>query len=232
MRDVQQAAIALRRQMKERGYNQTSFARAVGRTQSWVSNVFFADPEAALRYLAYKEPEVLQRILEALGWDVRTLNRETGLSIPISPEELNEVELSPENFTGRREIVVYDLLSAGPGGDGGTVIEVIDIPDTWRGEHAAYEVSGNSMSPDIEDGDRVVVKLQDYASPGNEIVCYVPDHGMLVKYLERTTTDGQYVLTSYNPEYRPIWTTEITIYGVVVEVRKRRKVVNGNHGAN
>ena len=112
------------------------------------------------------------------------------------------------------------------------MIEVIDIPDTWRGEHVAYEVSGDSMAPDIEDGDRVVVKLQDYASPGNEIVCFVPDHGMLVKFLDRTAPAGEYVLTSYNPEYRPIWTNEITIYGVVVEVRKRRKVVNGNHGTN
>lgn len=183
----------------------------------------------------------LEALLRVLEWTLADWNALPGRPREVQGEHRHapehrdardEVQLDPAVTVGRRSIEVYDILSAGPGGDGGTVIEVIDIPDTWRGEHAAYEVSGNSMSPDIEDGDRVVVKLQDYASPGNEIVCYVPDHGMLVKYLERTTSDGQYVLTSYNPEYRPIWTTEITIYGVVVEVRKRRKVVNGNHGAN
>lgn len=193
---------------------------------SYLSKLESGDRSLAAASLQYREG--LRKIYRVTEEEWLTT---TGLHVPVR-EARDEVQLDPAVTVGRRSIEVYDILSAGPGGDGGTVIEVIDIPDTWRGEHAAYEVSGNSMSPDIEDGDRVVVKLQDYASPGNEIVCYVPDHGMLVKYLERTTSDGQYVLTSYNPEYRPIWTTEITIYGVVVEVRKRRKVVNGNHGAN
>lgn len=219
--------------MRERGHNQTSLAKAVGRSQSWVSNGLLVDPDSTLAHLAYREPEVLRRLLTELGWTLVELNRETGLSIPISPSELDEAELvNPDLSGGTRTIPVVDLLSAGPGSDGGAVIEVIDIPEAWKGPHAAYRISGDSMSPDIEDGDRVVIKLQDYASPGNEIVCYVPDHGMLVKYLERISPAGEYVLTSYNPEYRPIWTSEITIYGVVVEVRKRRKVINGNHGPN
>ncbi len=48
------------------------------------------------------------------------------------------------------------------------------------------------------------------------------------KHLERVE-DGYYVLTSINPGYKPIWTKEIRIYEIVVEIRQRRKVINGNH---
>lgn len=225
------AAIAMRQRMRHQGHNQTSLAKAIGRSQSWVSNVLLVDPEATLTHLAYREQEVLRRLLTELGWTLPQLNAATGLDIPIAPSELDEVELvNPDLRSGTRSIPVIDLLSAGPGGDGGVVIEQIDIPDSWKGEHLAYRVSGDSMQPDIANGDTVVVRQQDYASAGNEIVAWSPEHGMLLKYLERTTPEGDYVLTSYNPEHRPIWARELIIYGVVVEVRKRRNVVNGNHG--
>lgn len=144
-----------------------------------------------------------------------------------------ELQLDSEDLRGgTRTIPVYDLLSAGPGGDGGTVIDTVGIPESFKGKHAAYEVTGDSMAPDIPNGARVVIKVQDYASPGNEIVCWVPKHGMLVKLLERVTDDEQYVLTSYNLNYRPIWTREIVIFGIVREIRLRRKIINGNHGPN
>ena len=129
---------------------------------------------------------------------------------------------------------VSALLTCSAQGPGrtGTVIEEIEIPDSMKGEHAAYAVSGDSMAPDIPDNSIVVVRCQSYASPGNEIVCWTPDYGMLVKNLDRITAAGELVLTSNNPEYRPIWATELKIYGVVVEVRIRRKPRNGNHGPN
>lgn len=231
--DEKRAALALRRRMKDLELTQAELAQKVGRVQGWVSSRLFFNPDATIRYLAYKEPETLARLLDALEWTLPELNRETGLNIPVEADELGEVELVNSDLRGgTRTIPVYDLLSAGPGSDGGVVIEVVDIPDSWSGEYMAYRVSGDSMMPDISDGDTVVVKKQDYSSPGNEVVCWTPEHGMLVKRLERITPAGEYVLTSYNPDYRPIWTSEITIYGVVVEVRKRRKVINGNHGPN
>lgn len=74
----------------------------------------------------------------------------------------------------------------------------------------------------------MVIQVREYASPGNTIVCWTPEEGMLCKRLDRLD-DGYFVLTSVNPAYRPIWTREIRIYGIVVEIRKRRKVINGNH---
>ena len=54
--------------------------------------------------------------------------------------------------------------------------------------YTAYEVTGDSMAPEIPSGARVIVRVQDYASPGNEIVCWVPEYGMLVKRLESSPT--------------------------------------------
>ncbi len=87
-------------------------------------------------------------------------------------------------------------------------------------------MSGESMSPRVEDGDTVLVRLQDYAPPKNTVVCWIPEEGMVCKYLAGTE-NGYYVLTSINPSYSPILTREIRIYGIVVEVRQRIKVVNG-----
>lgn len=233
------AGLAIQRRISQCGFTQATFARELGKSQPWVSQSLLDDADRTLRRIAVDDQETFTRLLQLLDWDNATIRRETGAldGVLLPGEQLGttarqEVELSPENFSGHRDILVYDMLSGGPGADGGTVIDTIAISDEFKGEHVAYEVQGDSMAPDIENGDRVVVKVQDYASPGNEIVCFVPDHGMLVKFLDRTTPAGEYVLTSYNPEYRPIWTSEITIYGVVVEVRKRRKVINGNHGTN
>jgi len=228
------AILALRRRIKEIGLNQTELAQRVGRVQSWVSSRLLVDPDSTLRYLAYKDAETLAKLLDALQWSLEELNKATGLDIPTSQALQDEVTLDIDDLrSGTRTIPVYDLLSAGAGVDGGTVIDVVDIPVAWEGHYAAYEVVGDSMAPHIPEGARVVIRVQDYANPGDEIVAWVPGIGMVVKVLDRVTPEGEVVLASYNPEYRPIWASEARIYGVVVEVRLRRKRYrNGKHGPN
>lgn len=230
------AGIAIQQRMSEMGLTQGALGRSLGRSQTWVSQSLLDDTERTLRHLWAKEPARFTRLLEVLNWAPQELALETGIVLPattLGDAPQGNVHLDIPDLRGGTQLVpVYDLLSAGPGGDGGNVIDVIDIPASWEGRHAAYQVTGDSMSPDIPDGARVVIRAQDYASPGNEIVAWVPDHGMVVKRLERITPEGDFVLTSYNPAYKPIWTREIHIYGVVVEVRLRRRVVNGRHGPN
>lgn len=158
------------------------------------------------------------------------LGRINGTPYPAKPNiYTDQAHLeSADIHQGRRRIPVYDLVSAGPGSDGGTVVSYIDLEPELKGEHQAYRISGDSMSPQIEDGDVVVVEARNYASPDNTIVCWTPEEGMLCKRLDRLD-DGYYVLTSTNPGYRPIWTREIRIYGIVVQIRKRLKVINGSH---
>lgn len=141
----------------------------------------------------------------------------------------DQVHLETPNINhGRRRIPVIDLLSAGPGGDGGTIVSEIDLPPEFVGPHAAYRITGESMYPEIFDRGTVVIRCQEYSSPKNIIVCWTPSEGMLCKTLDRIE-DGYFVLTSINPAFKPIWTREIHIYGIVVEVRNPRKVINGNH---
>lgn len=130
---------------------------------------------------------------------------------------------------GTKRIPEYDLLKAGPGGRGGEVIGFVDFSEDAPGEQIAYRVSGHSMSPEINDNDSVIVRVQDYSSPRNTIVCWTPDDGTMVKYLKERRDDGTYVLVSHNPDYPPIWAKELRIYGVVIQIRKNLTVINGNH---
>lgn len=158
------------------------------------------------------------------------LSRVNGTPYPAKPNiYTDEVTLeSPDLRRSTRPIPEIDLLSAGPGGDGGTIIGYVDIPDSWTGDHLAYRVSGDSMSPNIPENATVIVRKREYASPKNVIVCWTAEEGMLCKYLKERTNNGEYVLTSFNPNYAPIWARSLTVYGPVVEVRTRLEVINGN----
>ena len=227
------AGIAIQSRITERDLTQGKLARALKRSQTWVSQSLLDDTEKTLRRIWVRDPETLEVLLKELAWDNEQLASETGLNFgapyPTPNVYTDQVHLETHDINqGWRQIPVIDLLSAGPGGDGGTAVETIDLGPRFVGPHAAYRVTGDSMFPEVHDGGTVVIKCQEYSSPGNIIVCWTPDDGMLCKLLDRTE-DGYYVLTSLNPAYKPIWTKEIHIYGVMVEARNPRKVINGNH---
>lgn len=221
----------LRKWRDKRGLKRTETITELEKLGVGMGYSYLAKLESGERSLAAASLEYREGLRQAYRISQEDWEAATGLHVPVK-EPRNEIRLGEPTNLGRRSIFVYDLISAGPGSDGGTVIEEIDIPDDWRGEFVGYEVTGESMLPDIPNRAVVVIRRQDYATPGNEIVCWVPDHGMLIKVLDRVTEEGLYVLRSYNPAYKPIWTDDIIIYGVVVEIRLRRHVTNGNHGAN
>lgn len=160
----------------------------------------------------------------------RFLNRINGTPYPEKPNiYTDEAHLERDITYGSRQIPEYDMLQAGPGGRGGQVIGHIDYPVDAPGEYIAYRISGDSMSPRISDGDTVVIRVRDYSSPNNTIVCWTPEDGMMCKYLKEIMPDGTHVLTSHNPEYPPIWARDIRIYGLVVQIRQNVAVINGNH---
>jgi repressor LexA len=130
-----------------------------------------------------------------------------------------EVSPTGERLVSGRRVPVFDLVSGGDGLDGGVVIDYADIPMEWKGEFVAYEVEGDSMAPSIPAGSRVITKKTDVVRPGQLIVAYVPEHGMVAKRYAYNEPDGLVVLTSDNPEHPPIFTREMTPIGVIVEVR-------------
>lgn len=153
-----------------------------------------------------------------------------GTKFPSKPNiYTDEAVLAYPNLShGVRYVPVYNMAGMGNGGDDGDIIGYADIPEEWKGDHVGYKVFGESMSPEIRDGAIVIVKKQDRAAPGNDIICWTPDDGMLCKHLEKIE-DGYHVLKSVNLEFKPIWAKVIKIYGIIVQSRNPHRVVNGNY---
>jgi len=81
-------------------------------------------------------------------------------------------------------------------------------------------VKGNSMSPQIEHNDIVVVRRQLTAKPGEIVVAFIEDGTTIKKYLPKA---GQIILQPLNPKYEPIIVkpSKLRIQGKVVGVMKQ-----------
>lgn len=220
-----QASEVIAARLKHLNITQAEVAKALHRSRSWVSRVLLSDAEKALRTLR-NHPEAFQALLELLRWDMRTLDREVRLNwnapYPYPNIFTDEVTLhSPNLKDGTRAVPVFTMVGAGPGGGDGDIVEWVDIPEAWTGDYAGYVVDGDSMSPTIPSGAIVVVELQDYAFKGDMVVCFSPEDGMLVKEIAGVTADGKTILMSHNARHNPLYVKNLTIIGIVVELRQK-----------
>lgn len=223
----------LRRWRSRRGLSRREAITELNKLGVDISYSYLAKLESGQRSLAVATLAYREGLRSLYRVSQDEWERETALNVPMPNHSHSEAVLSsPDLQRGSRLIEVFDLLSAGPGTDGGVVVDAIDIPESWTGPHAAYRVTGDSMIPEIKDGSTVVVRVQDYATPGNIVVAWSPEHGMVVKLLSRVEADGTHMLTSLNPAYGPLWARELRIYGVVRETRNPIKTFNGNHAPN
>lgn len=94
------------------------------------------------------------------------------------------------------------------------------------GEFFGLRISGDSMSPDIQDGDTVIVKQQNDAESGDIVIVYVNGHDATCKRL-RKYRDGV-ELVPINPSYDTkfysdveIEKTPVKIIGRVMESRRK-----------
>lgn len=62
-------------------------------------------------------------------------------------------------------------------------------------------VSGNSMYPKIENGDKIQVLRQDWAEDGQVVVALIDGENGVVKKIKYS--DDKIILVSFNPEYQP-----------------------------
>jgi len=92
----------------------------------------------------------------------------------------------------------------------------------------ALMVSGNSMYPEYMDGDIAIVRKQETAETGDDVVAYVNGYDATLKRLVRSTRG--ITLRPLNPEFeahtytnQEIQSIPIRIAGVVVEQRRNRK---------
>ena len=161
----------------------------------------------------------LYAYITALEWTVDEFEEETGLR-PMSGQPLVRVE--PEDDK-RRHVPVYDGVGAGPGFSFGEVIDTVSVPKHWKGNYCAFVVRGDSMSPTIQSGAVVVVKMGEPGKLGDTVLAYHPDHDLIIKKLVITTEEERKaVLASTNPDYADILICDgCEIKGVVKRIIPR-----------
>lgn len=141
----------------------------------------------------------------------------------LSPATIMGWEEKPEIRS--KQIPVYGRVAAGiPIEAVENIIDFEEIPVDWKGEYGCLVIQGDSMSPRILDGDRVVVKRQPDADSGDIVIAIINGHDGVCKKLIKHA-DG-IVLQSLNPAYEPMYFSKesqesvpVRIWGKVVELR-------------
>lgn len=132
----------------------------------------------------------------------------------------------------RRRIPVLGRVPAGiPIEAISEVVEEIELDGSLAADGYDYFgllVTGDSMYPEYRDGDVVVIRVQETAETGDDVVAYINGSDATLKRLTRTESGIQ--LRPLNPEYpvrsftrQEVLSLPVTIGGVVVEQRRRRK---------
>lgn len=132
----------------------------------------------------------------------------------------NEQEVKTES------IPVFSYVSAGRGVFASDNIDrYIAIPSSLKrhDDYFGLKVRGDSMSPDIQNGDTLIIRKQSTASDGDIVIALVNgDEGYVKKFVP---FKGGITLVSTNPAYKPmIFTTEeidsvpVKILGIVKQL--------------
>lgn len=106
------------------------------------------------------------------------------------------------------------------------ITEWEEIPSHWKGTYKGLVVKGDSMSPQIMDGDTLIVRLQDTADSGEVVIAIANGEDATCKKLIKH--EGGITLQSFNPLYEPMYFSEesqasipVQIWGKVVEIRRK-----------
>ena len=111
------------------------------------------------------------------------------------------------------------------------VEEILDyekVPQSWKnqGEFFGLRIKGDSMKPDINHGDTVIVRKQSTANNGDVVITLVNGDDVTCKKFEKL--DNGIILISNNSEYLPMYfsneeivTKPVVILGRVVELRRK-----------
>lgn len=136
-------------------------------------------------------------------------------------------ELLDDKSTGVR-VPVYGTVPAGIPVD--AIEEIIgyeEITPTLAasGKYIALKIKGNSMTPQICDGDTVIVRLQADADTGDTVIVLVADGEATCKKLKKDRT-GVWLMPN-NPAYEPMYYTNaeiesvpVNVIGKVIELRR------------
>lgn len=222
---------------KKRGWSQEHLANLLGyknytSIQKWESGASeprFATVQAlsklfdvdidTLTHVDIEYEGITTMIDSSLKDEIKKMQESLNKALGIEP---NSQEYAPTR------IPVFSYVSAGSGCFAESNIEeYVDISDDLArsGEYFGVRVKGDSMSPDIQDQDIVIVRKQDYADDGKTVIVVVNgDEGFCKRFVLYDKSIG---LVSNNPAYKPmIFSKEeveslpVRIMGIVVELRR------------
>lgn len=142
--------------------------------------------------------------------------------------------LSPVNapLTAGAKIKVFGRVPAGiPVEAIEDIIDEIEISEKMANddyEYLALLVTGESMLPIYQDGDIVIIRKQETANTGDDIVAYVNGYDATLKRLQRYKEGIR--LKAINPNFESRFYTNaqieslpVRILGIVVEMRRTMK---------
>ena len=108
------------------------------------------------------------------------------------------------------------------------ILDYEEVPQSWQnqGEFFGLRIKGDSMKPDINNGDTVIVKQQSTANNGDVVIALVNGDDATCKKFEKL--NNGIMLISNNSEYSPMYfsneeviTKPVVIVGRVVELRRK-----------
>ncbi len=152
-----------------------------------------------------------------LGYDVPRYERieKTKITGPQTPQGL--------------KIPVLGTVAAGiPISAVEEILDYEEVPQSWKsqGEFFGLRIKGDSMKPDINDRDTVIVRKQSTANNGDVVITLVNGDDVTCKKFEKL--DNGIMLISNNSEYSPMYfsneevvTKPVVIIGRVVELRRK-----------
>lgn len=211
------SGIALQARLRELGYTQTTFARELNRSQTWVSQSLLDDTERTLKRLWVGQPESFEKLLETLDWDRDELISETGVYLP-DPDAI--ARPSPRTEMANvipGGLVLVEVMGAARGGRPSEYA----IPvrkDLVRPSSRAFEVSGDSMDTGtddgIRDGDWVLIDTSETRPVNGKVyLLEILGDGMTVKRLRKAGEDWLFLSDNPNGE---VWRSDqVDILGQV-----------------
>ena len=108
------------------------------------------------------------------------------------------------------------------------ILDYEEVPQSWKnqGEFFGLRIKGDSMKPDINHGDTVIVRKQSTANNRDVVITLVNGDDVTCKKFEKL--DNGIILISNNSEYSPMYfsneevvTKPVVILGRVVELRRK-----------
>ena len=145
-----------------------------------------------------------------------------------TPDYLLGMEYQPPKSQGLKIPVLGTVAAGIPISAVEDILDYEEVPQSWenQGEFFGLRIKGDSMKPDINDGDTVIVRQQSTANNGDVVIALVNGDDATCKKFEKL--DNGIMLISNNSEYSPMYFSNeevvakpVVIIGRVVELRRK-----------